>query len=146
MGWIERRVEYCSLSIRSEHRSRLPTGRLGGRALCSQPTWQTGGVESRGAAVTRPVLEELGGAQLRDQVERAWNEVSDFIDRIIGSGRMLDRETLLDLARFLESAMPAVDAYERLVARAYEDAIAEAGTTVLPLRTVGRDIRPSGGE
>lgn len=96
--------------------------------------------------MTRPVLEELGGAQLRDQVERAWNEVSDFIDRIIGSGRMLDRETLLDLARFLESAMPAVDAYERLVARAYEDAIAEAGATVLPLRTVGRDIRPSGGD
>ena len=76
---------------------------------------------------------ELGEAQLREEVERAWAEVSSFIDRIIGSGRMLDRDVLLDLARFLESAMPAVAAYERLVARAYEQAVADAGVTALPL-------------
>ena len=82
--------------------------------------------------VSAPV-GELGEAQLREEVERAWAEVSSFIDRLIGSGRMLDRDVLLDLARFLESAMPAVAAYERLVARAYEQAVADAGVTVLPL-------------
>ena len=80
-----------------------------------------------------PLAGELGEAQLREHVERAWAEVSGLVDRIIGSGRMLDRETLLDLARFLESAMPTVSAYERLVARAYEEALAEAGVSVLPL-------------
>lgn len=79
---------------------------------------------------------ELGEAQLRQQVVLAWTEVSSFVDRIVGSGRMLDREVLLDLARFLESAMPAVGAYERLVARACEDAIAaEPGLTALPRRS-----------
>ena len=86
----------------------------------------------RPGPVTAPA-GELGEAQLREEVERAWAEVSSFVDRIIGSGRMLDREVLLDLARFLESAMPAVAAYERLVARAYEQAIADAGVTALPL-------------
>ncbi len=76
---------------------------------------------------------DLGEAQLRQEVERAWAEVSSIVDRIIGSGRMLDREVLLDLARFLESAMPAVAAYERLVGRAYEQALADAGVTTLPL-------------
>jgi len=83
--------------------------------------------------VAGPAAGELGEAQLREHVERAWAEVSTLVERIIGSGRMLDRETLLDLARFLESAMPAVSAYERLVARAYEDALAEAGVSALPL-------------
>ena len=86
----------------------------------------------RTGPVTAPA-GELGEAQLREEVERAWSEVSSFVDRIIGSGRMLDREVLLDLARFLESAMPAVAAYERLVARAYEQAVADAGVTALPL-------------
>ncbi len=86
-------------------------------------------LDPAGAEVTPPVAGEPGEAQLREQVERAWAEVSGFVDRIIGSGRMLDRDTLLDLARFLESAMPAVGAYERLVARALEDAIAEAGVS-----------------
>ncbi len=83
--------------------------------------------------VTGPLAGELGEAQLREHVERAWAEVSSIVDRIIGSGRMLDREVLLDLARFLESAMPAVAAYERLVARAYEEAVADAGVAALPL-------------
>ncbi len=49
---------------------------------------------------------------------------------------MLERDTLLDLARFLESAMPAVDAYERLVAQAYEQALADAGVATLPVSAV----------
>jgi enamine deaminase RidA (YjgF/YER057c/UK114 family) len=75
-----------------------------------------------------------GDTQLREQVEQAWADISAIVDRIIGSGRMLDRDLLLDMARFLESAMPAVGAYERLVARAYQDAVAQAGVTALPLR------------
>ncbi len=55
----------------------------------------------------------------------------DHIDRLVGSGRMLERETLLDVARFLESAMPAVGAYERLVAQAYEQALVDAALPVL---------------
>ena len=87
----------------------------------------------RRAGAVSGTAAELGEAQLRQEVERAWAEVSSIIDRLIGSGRMLDREVLLDLARFLESAMPAVAAYERLVARAYEQAMADAGVTTLPL-------------
>ena len=90
-------------------------------------------VGQRRAGAVSGAASELGEAQLRQEVERAWAEVSSIIDRLIGSGRMLDRDVLLDLARFLESAMPAVAAYERLVARAYEQAMADAGVTTLPL-------------
>jgi hypothetical protein len=89
-------------------------------------------------AITPGATDEMeaqpADTQLREQVEQAWTEISAIVDRIIGSGRMLDRDLLLDMARFLESAMPAVGAYERLVARAYQDAVAQAGVTALPLR------------
>ena len=75
----------------------------------------------------------VGDAQLRAHVEAAWAEISDHIDRLVGSGRMLEREILIDLARFLESAMPAVGAYERLVAQAYEQALVDAGVAALPV-------------
>ena len=75
----------------------------------------------------------VGDAQLRAHVEAAWAEISDHVDRLVGSGRMLDRDTLIDLARFLESAMPAVGAYERLVAQAYEQALADAGVATFPV-------------
>jgi hypothetical protein len=64
-----------------------------------------------------PSAGDMHDAQLREEVERAWSKVSVLIDRLIGSGQLIDRELLLDLARFLESAMPAVVAYERLLAR-----------------------------
>jgi hypothetical protein len=64
---------------------------------------------------------ELPDAQLREEVERAWAQVSTMVDRLIGSGQLIDRELLLDVARFLESAMPAVVAYERLLARACQE-------------------------
>jgi hypothetical protein len=60
-------------------------------------------------------------AELRNEVERAWARVSTLVDGLIGSGRLIDRDLLLDLARFLETAMPAVAAYERLLARASND-------------------------
>lgn len=76
-----------------------------------------------GVAVTGTGTDdaEVPDAQLREQVERAWAQVSILVDRLIGSGQLIDRELLLDLARFLESAMPAVVAYERLLARVSEE-------------------------
>ena len=93
---------------------------------------------SPNVARARAEMSDAGEAQLRAHVEAAWAEVSDHIDRLVGSGRMLERDTLIDLARFLESAMPAVDAYERLVAQAYEQALADAGVATLPVSAVER--------
>lgn len=71
--------------------------------------------------------EELSDAELRDVAERAWERLSSIIDEMIGSGRLFDRELLIDLARFLENMMPAVRAYESLVGRIRDAALAEAG-------------------
>ena len=60
----------------------------------------------------------------------------DHIGRVVGSGPMLERDTVLDLA--LESAMPAVGAYERLVAQAYEQALVDADADALPVSAVAR--------
>lgn len=60
----------------------------------------------------------------------------NYIGRLVGSGPMLERNTVLDLA--LESAMPAVGAYERLVAQAHEQALADADAGALPVSSVER--------
>lgn len=69
---------------------------------------------------------DLSEIELREVVERAWRALSEIVDRLIGSGRLLEREVIVDLARFLESAMPAVRAHERLVLRLRDAALAEA--------------------
>lgn len=77
-----------------------------------------------GTELTGPEAD-LSDGELREVVERAWRVLSEIIDRIIGSGRLLDREVIVDLARFLESAMPAVRAHERLVLRLRDAALAD---------------------
>ena len=67
---------------------------------------------------------ELVEAQLRDVVERAWSRLASLLDRLIATGRRLDRDLLLDLAHFLENAWPAVRAYERLVRKVRDEALA----------------------
>ena len=60
----------------------------------------------------------------------------DHIGRVVGSGPMLERNTVLNLA--VESAVPAVGAYERLVAQAHEQAPADADAGALPGSAVER--------
>ncbi|MDQ3573865.1 MAG: hypothetical protein M3378_02340 [Actinomycetota bacterium] len=79
------------------------------------------------AAEDAALDEDLSEAELRDVVERSWARLSLLVDRMIGSGRLFDREVLIDLARFLENAMPAVRAYERLVGHARDAAIETSG-------------------
>ena len=81
---------------------------------------------------------DVGVAQLREHVERAWGELSGVVDRILGSGRKLDREVLLNLARFLEAAGPVVEAYEGLVAFALGDADTPGATVTALPRAVER--------
>lgn len=73
---------------------------------------------------------ELSDGELRRVVERASGVMASLVDRVIGSGRLLDREFIVDLARFVESAMPAVRAYEQLVARMRDAALAETAAAV----------------
>lgn len=91
-------------------------------ALVGTVVWRRrrSGVPQRMSGPEQASTVEVPDAQLREQVERAWAQVSTLVDGLIGSGQLIDRELLLDLARFLESAMPAVVAYERLLARASE--------------------------
>lgn len=65
--------------------------------------------------------------ELRKVIDDAREGLFARIDRLLGSGRLLDRHLVVDLARFLEQAGPAVDAYEQLVARvaAADDAVGE---------------------
>lgn len=72
----------------------------------------------------------MGGAsepELRKVIDEAREGLFARIDGLLGSGRLLDRHLVVDLARFLEQAGPAVDAYEQLVARvaAADDALGE---------------------
>ena len=60
----------------------------------------------------------------------------DHIGRLVGSGPMLGRNTVLNLA--MESAVPAVGAYERMVAQAYEQALVDADADALPVSAVAR--------
>jgi hypothetical protein len=56
-------------------------------------------------------------SELRDVVDDAWEGLAARIDDLLGSGRLLDRGLVVELARFLDQAGPAVDAYEQLLAR-----------------------------
>jgi hypothetical protein len=58
-----------------------------------------------------------GESELRDVVDDAWEGLAARIDDLLGSGRLLDRGLVVELARFLDQAGPAVDAYEQLLAR-----------------------------
>ena len=80
---------------------------------------------------------EFVETQLRDVVERSWSRLASILDRLIASGRRLDREMLLDLAGFLESAWPAVRAYEQLVRRVRDEALATLEASPPPLRGDG---------
>ena len=55
-------------------------------------------------------------AELRELLVRAWAKVSTLVGGLLSSGHPIRREVLLDIARFLESAEPAVAAYDRLLA------------------------------
>lgn len=55
-------------------------------------------------------------AELRELLVRAWAKVSTLVGGLLSSGHPIPREVLLDIARFLESAEPAVAAYDRLLA------------------------------
>ena len=55
-------------------------------------------------------------AELRELLVRAWTKVSTLVGGLLSSGHPIPREVLLDIARFLESAEPAVAAYDRLLA------------------------------
>lgn len=65
-------------------------------------------------------------------------KISHHIYRLVGSGPMLERDIVLDLAHFLEPTRSRVSAYERLVAQAYEQALADAGVAALPVLAVER--------
>ena len=67
------------------------------------------------------VLDEASDAQLRQVVERSWGRLASIVDGMIGKGQLLSRDVLIDMARFLENAMAAVQAYERLVAGVADD-------------------------
>jgi hypothetical protein len=71
---------------------------------------------------------DRGESELRDVVDDAWEGLAARIDALLGSGRLLDRGLVVELARFLDQAGPAVDAYEQLLARvaaAAGDAVGE---------------------
>ena len=93
------------------------------------------GIDDHGSAHAGDAgCPELVEAQLRDVVERSWARLASILDRLIATGRRLDRELLVDLAGFLESAWPAVRAYERLVRKVRDEALAtlEASPSPLP--------------
>lgn len=60
---------------------------------------------------------ETGESELRGVIDDAWEGLAVRIDRLLGSGCLLDRRLVVDLARFLDHAGPAVDAYEQLLSR-----------------------------
>ena len=91
-------------------------------ALAALPT--ASGAVADSDPVASDGCAELVEAQLRDVVERAWSRLASILDRLIATGRRLDRDLLVDLARFLESSWPAVRAYERLVRKVREEALA----------------------
>lgn len=70
---------------------------------------------------------ERAGGELREVIDEAWEGLFARIDRLLASGRLLDRHLVVDLARFLDQAGPAVDAYEQLLARvaAADDGVGE---------------------
>lgn len=104
-----------------------PNRQPGARPPLPAPGWPDQPIEASprsGSGVERADAD-LSDGELREVVERAWRALSEIVDRIIGSGRLLEREVIIDLARFLESAMPAVRAHERLVLRLRDAALAE---------------------
>jgi hypothetical protein len=70
--------------------------------------------------------DELSGPELRIVVERSWDRLWSIMDRTIASGRYFDRAVLIDIGRWLDGAMPAVRAYERLLARLGDEAIRQS--------------------
>lgn len=106
-----------------------PNRQPGARPPLPAPGWPDQPIEAsppRPGAAAERTEADLSEVELREVVERAWRALSEIVDRIIGSGRLLEREVIVDLARFLESAMPAVRAHERLVLRFRDAALAEA--------------------
>lgn len=73
-----------------------------------------------------PDEDELSGPELRIVVERSWDRLWSIMDRTIASGRYFDRAVLIDIGRWLDGAMPAVRAYERLLARLGDEAIRQS--------------------
>ena len=59
----------------------------------------------------------VGAHDLRDAVGRAWAEMMGVVDAMLSAGRLPHRDVIVDMARFLDSAMPAVRAYERAALR-----------------------------
>lgn len=106
-----------------------PNCQPGARPPLPAPGWPDQPIEGsppRSGSGAERTEADLSDGELREVVERAWRALSEIVDRIIGSGRLLEREVIVDLARFLESAMPAVRAHERLVLRLRDAALAEA--------------------
>ncbi len=105
---------------------------LGGRAGASRPVSETSPGRPWPAA-TPPCPDDpawrsgTGEPDLRDIIDEAREGLFVRIDRLLGSGRLLDRHLVVDLARFLNQAGPAVDAYEQLLARvaAADDGVGE---------------------
>lgn len=95
---------------------------LGGRAGASRPVSEASPGRPWPAAAP-PCPDEpawrngTGEPDLRDIIDEAREGLFARIDRLLGSGRLLDRHLVVDLARFLNQAGPAVDAYEQLLAR-----------------------------
>lgn len=71
-------------------------------------------------------------AELRELLVRAWAKVSTLVGGLLSSGHPIPREVLLDIARFLESAEPAVAAYDRLLAVLEADGDLAAVLALLP--------------
>jgi hypothetical protein len=67
--------------------------------------------------------EDLSGSELRLVVQQAWQGLCSIVDRTIASGRFFDRGVLIELGRWLDTAMPAVRAYERLMALLSEEVV-----------------------
>jgi len=124
--WPSRRAHYIGVE---------PNRQPGARPPLPAPGWPDPPIEASPSGPAPEVIQvetevvqdaaELSDGELREVVERSWRALSEIVDRIIGSGRLLDREVIVDLARFLESAMPAVRAHERLVLRLRDAALAD---------------------
>jgi hypothetical protein len=59
-------------------------------------------------------MSEVGA--MRNVVEQVWDDMLRRVDQLLVAGRVPHGEVLIDMARFLECAMPAVRAGERALA------------------------------
>lgn len=65
----------------------------------------------------RRTAAQLSDDELRDAVKRSFARLTAVVEETIDSGELLDRELLVDLARFLEKGMETARAYERVSGR-----------------------------